>query len=222
MTDDMRKDRAMGAIMGTLIGDALGMGCHWYYDIEAQVRDYGDWISDYHDPKPERQDAHGKVATLRHENGLRAGDASQTGEHMIMLMESVAEKGTYDENDYTVRFDEFLKTIDGTSLSGRFTDRAIVDTWHNRKAGIPWSDAGSMTDTPEAAVRAVVLAARSSGDPVALAVEGERNIHLTHKNPYITGLSLTYAMGTAAFIDGIPLSGIRKYMSALKDNPETA
>ena len=221
MTDDMRKDRAMGAIMGTLIGDALGMGCHWYYDIEAQVRDYGDWISDYHDPKPERQDAHGKVATLRHENGLRAGDASQTGEHMIMLMESVAEKGTYDENDYTVRFDEFLKTIDGTSLSGRFTDRAIVDTWHNRKAGIPWSDAGSMTDTPEAAVRAVVLAARSSGDPVALAVEGERNIHLTHKNPYITGLSLTYAMGTAAFIDGIPLSGIRKYMSALKDNPET-
>ena len=57
MTDDMRKDRAMGAIMGTLIGDALGMGCHWYYDIEAQVRDYGDWISDYHDSKPERQDA---------------------------------------------------------------------------------------------------------------------------------------------------------------------
>ena len=221
MTDDMRKDRAMGAIMGTLIGDALGMGCHWYYDIEAQVRDYGDWISDYHNPKPERQDTHGKVATLRHENGLRAGDVSQTGEHMIMLMESVAEKGTYDENDYTVRFDEFLKTIDGASLSGRFTDRAIVDTWHNRKAGIPWSDAGSMTDTPEAAVRAVVLAARSSGDPVALAVEGERNIHLTHKNPYITGLSLTYAMGTAAFIDGIPLSGIRKYMSALKDNPET-
>ena len=54
MTDDMRKDRAMGAIMGTLIGDALGMGCHWYYDIEAQVRDYGDWISDYHDSKPER------------------------------------------------------------------------------------------------------------------------------------------------------------------------
>ena len=221
MTDDLRKDRAMGAIMGTLIGDSLGMGCHWYYDIEAQVRDYGDWISDYHDCKPERRDVHGKVATLRHEQGVRAGDVSQTGQFVVMLMESIAEKGTYDEADYTARLDEFLKTIDGTPFSGRYTDRAIVDVWHNRKAGIPWSDAGSMTDTPEAAVRAVVIAARSSGDPVALAIEGESNIHLTHKNPYITGSSLAYAMATEGFIQGVPLSGIRKYMSALKDNPET-
>ena len=221
MTDDLRKDRAMGAIMGTLIGDALGMGCHWYYDIEAQVRDYGDWISDYHDCKPERKDVHGKVATLRHELGVRAGDVSQTGQFVVMLMESVAEKGTYDEADYTARLDEFLKTIDGTPFSGRYTDRAIVDVWHNRKAGIPWSDAGSITDTPEAAIRAVVLAARSSGDPVALAIEGESNIHLTHKNPYITGSSLAYAMATEAFIQGVPLSGIRKYMSALKNDPET-
>ena len=221
MTDDLRKDRAMGAIMGTLIGDALGMGCHWYYDIEAQVRDYGDWISDYHDCKPERKDVHGKVATLRYELGVRAGDVSQTGQFVVMLMESIAEKGTYDEADYSARLDEFLKTIDGTPFSGRYTDRAIVDVWNNRKAGIPWSDAGSMTDTPEAAIRAVVIAARSSGDPVALAIEGESNIHLTHKNPYITGSSLAYAMATEAFIQGVPLSGIRKYMSALKDNPET-
>ena len=74
MSEEMRQDRAMGAIMGTLIGDALGMGCHWYYDIEAQVRDYGNWISDYQDSKPERQDVHGKIATLRFHQGLRAGD----------------------------------------------------------------------------------------------------------------------------------------------------
>ncbi len=225
MTDISRKNRATGAIMGTLIGDALGLGCHWYYDIEAQVRDYGDWISDYADQKPDRADSislagEDRIAKHRHEFGLRAGDVSQTGEHMIMLMESVAGKGGYDEDDYTARFDEFLKTIDGTSFSGRYTDRAIVDVWHNRKAGIPWSDAGSMTDTPEAAIRAVVLAACSSGDPVELAIEGERNILLTHKNPYITGMSLTYAMGTAAFIHGIPLSGIRKHMFAMRDDPE--
>lgn len=221
MTEDMRQDRAMGAIMGALIGDALGMGCHWYYDIEAQVRDYGDWISDYQDSKPERKDVHGKVATLRYEQGLRAGDVGQTGEFLIMLLESVAGKGTYDEADYTARLDTFLKTIDGTPFSGRYTDRAIVDIWNNRKAGIPWSEAGSLTDTPEAAIRSVVLAARSPGDPVALAVEGERNIRLTHKNPYITGHSLAFTLATAAFIHGVPLSGIRKHMSALKNDPET-
>ena len=29
-----KKDRIMGAIMGVLIGDALGVGSHWYYDLE--------------------------------------------------------------------------------------------------------------------------------------------------------------------------------------------
>jgi len=29
----MFEDRAAGAIMGALIGDALGLGCHWYYNL---------------------------------------------------------------------------------------------------------------------------------------------------------------------------------------------
>ena len=28
------KNRAVGAIMGALIGDALGVGPHWYYDLD--------------------------------------------------------------------------------------------------------------------------------------------------------------------------------------------
>jgi ADP-ribosylglycohydrolase len=34
MEKDTIKDRAMGAIMGTLVGDGLGLGCHWYYDLD--------------------------------------------------------------------------------------------------------------------------------------------------------------------------------------------
>ena len=47
-------DRASGAVMGALIGDALGVGPHWYYDLEEMRRDYGDWISDYTEPKADR------------------------------------------------------------------------------------------------------------------------------------------------------------------------
>jgi ADP-ribosylglycohydrolase len=46
------QDRAAGAIMGAFIGDALGLGPHWYYDLEELRRDYGDWITTYTDPKP--------------------------------------------------------------------------------------------------------------------------------------------------------------------------
>ena len=222
MTDDLRKDRAMGAIMGTLIGDALGMGCHWYYEHRGASEglrrlDIGLSRLQARTQRCPWKKLRRCAMSWVFVRAMYRRPAS----FVVMLMESIAEKGTYDEADYSARLDEFLKTIDGTPFSGRYTDRAIVDVWNNRKAGIPWSDAGSMTDTPEAAIRAVVIAARSSGDPVALAIEGESNIHLTHKNPYITGSSLAYAMATEAFIQGVPLSGIRKYMSALKDNPET-
>ena len=48
------KDRAVGAIMGTFIGDALGVGPHWYYDREQLEKDYGDWIDNYTSPKAGR------------------------------------------------------------------------------------------------------------------------------------------------------------------------
>jgi hypothetical protein len=30
-------DRAVGAIMGTFVGDALGVGPHWYYDLDQLI-----------------------------------------------------------------------------------------------------------------------------------------------------------------------------------------
>ena len=80
------QDRAQGALMGALIGDALGLGPHWYYDLEELRRDYGPWITGYTDPKPHRYHA-----------GLKAGDLSQAGRILVLLLESLAEHGTYDE-----------------------------------------------------------------------------------------------------------------------------
>jgi hypothetical protein len=37
MKANTSKDRAVGAIMGTFIGDALGVGPHWYYDLDQLI-----------------------------------------------------------------------------------------------------------------------------------------------------------------------------------------
>ncbi len=150
MADISRKDRAVGAVMGTLIGDALGLGCHWYYDLAAMRADYGAWISDYTDQKPDRTDRFSYIAKHRYEYGLKAGDISQTGELIVMLMESVAERGGYEEADYTTRLDSFLGTLDGTDLSGGFSDRAVRRLWKHRKLGLPWGESGGITETSEA------------------------------------------------------------------------
>lgn len=52
MADNSIQERASGAVMGALIGDALALGPHWYYDLDELRRDFGDWIEDYTDPKP--------------------------------------------------------------------------------------------------------------------------------------------------------------------------
>ena len=62
------QDRAEGALLGAWIGDALGLGPHWYYSLEELRRDYGDWIDRYTDPKPGR-----------YHDGMKAGQLSQSG-----------------------------------------------------------------------------------------------------------------------------------------------
>ena len=71
-------DRAAGAVIGALVGDALGLGPHWYYDLAELRREYGDWISGYTDPKPNRY--HGE---------MKAGQLDQTGLLLVLLLRSV-------------------------------------------------------------------------------------------------------------------------------------
>jgi ADP-ribosylglycohydrolase len=192
-----RKDRIVGAIMGTLIGDALGLGPHWYYDLGELRKDYGPWVADYADPKPGRYHA-----------GCTAGDVSQTGQVTAMLLTSVAERGGYDQADFTNRLDEFLKTLDGTPTGGRYTDEAMRDVWKARATGKPWSRAGSFANTAEAAVRSAVLAGRYAGSLPEAVASLSANVRLTHRDPQIAGSAAGFGLVLWALMNGTPLAKV--------------
>ena len=128
MTTISRSDRIKGSIMGALIGDALGVGPHWYYDLDELKAAYGPWIDDYVAEKPGRY--HG---------GLAPGEVSQTGQVLILLLESVAECGGYVQDDFTRRLDALLAPLDGTPFSGRYTDSAMRYVLKARRLGFDWS-----------------------------------------------------------------------------------
>src|SRR6516162_3576260 len=152
------EDRAAGAVTGALIGDALGVGPHWYYDLGEMRREFGDWVSGYTSPKPDRYHA-----------GLKAGQLSQAGIITTILLRSVVTKGDYDEEDFCRRLDEELfPKLDGRPMSGPggYTSQSIREAWRRRvEQKKSWRETGGHADTTEAAERALVLAARYAKSP---------------------------------------------------------
>lgn len=189
-------DRAAGSIVGAFIGDALGLGPHWYYDLDELRRDFGGWIHDYNEPKPD----------AKYHRGMKAGELSQTGIIMLMLLRSVAERGGYDEGDFTRRLDEELLpklSDDAFSGPGGYTNHSFRQVWQKRvREGKPWGEVGGNADTSEAAERVGLLAARYALDPAAAAQHAFHNCRLTQTDSLVAQHSVAFTCVVAALIRG--------------------
>ncbi|MRR58859.1 MAG: ADP-ribosylglycohydrolase family protein, partial [Deltaproteobacteria bacterium] len=166
------QNRAAGAIMGAFIGDAMGLGPHWYYDLAELRRDHGEWISDYTEPKPGRYHA-----------GLKAGQLSQAGFILELTLRSLVERDGYDEQDFCRRLDEELfPLLDGTPVCGpgRYTSQSIREAWRRRvQQKLPWVQTGGHADTTEAIERTLAIAVRYALYPGQLAASVAGNTILT-------------------------------------------
>ncbi len=194
-------DRAAGCIVGAFIGDALGLGPHWYYDLDELRRDFGPWIDDYTAPRPER----------KYHAGMKAGELSQTGIIMRMLLLSVVERGTYEEVDFTRRLDEGLLpmlTADPFSGPGGYTNHSFRQVWQarviDRKS---WGQAGGNADTSEAAERVSILAAAFAPDPYLAAKHALDCCRLTQTDPLVAQQSVAFACVLAALVRGEAFDG---------------
>src|SRR5271166_6308912 len=189
------KDRAAGAVMGALIGDTLGLGPHWYYDLSELRRDYGDWITGYTNPQPHRY--HG---------GLKAGQLSQAGIILTMLLRSVVEKDGYDEADFCYRLDqELFPRLDGTPMNGPggYTSQSIREAWRRRvEQKLSWNKCGGHADTTEAIERALVLAARYAKRPAIVAKTVSSNCRLTQTDEAIVAMTTAYCCVLALLVQG--------------------
>ena len=188
-------DRAAGAVMGALIGDALGVGPHWYYDLDEMRRDYGDWITDYTDPRPNRYHA-----------GLKAGQLSQAGIITDMLLRSTVERGCYDGDDFCRRLDQDLfPQLNGRPMAGPggYTSQSIREAWHLRvEQKKSWKETGGHADTTEAAERALVLAARYARRPGKVAEAVGANCLLTQTDEAIVAMTAAYCCVLALLVGG--------------------
>ena len=191
-------DRASGAIMGAFIGDAMGLGPHWYYDLAELRRDYGEWIDNYTDPRPGR-----------YHDGLKAGQLSQAGFILKLLLRSLVDRGEYDEADFCRRMDEeLLPLLDGTPVNGPggYTSQSIRELWRRRvEQKRPWGETGGHADTTEAIERTLALAVRYALDTARLASSITSNTILTQTDDTVVSMTVAYGAVLGQLVQGHPL-----------------
>jgi len=195
MPDSRIQDRAQGALLGAWIGDALGLGPHWYYNLEELRRDYGDWIDGYTDPKPGR-----------YHDGMKAGQLSQSGFILALMVRSMIECGGYDETDFCRRMDlELFPFLDGTPVSGpgRYTSQSIREAWRRRvQQDLPWGQTGGHADTTEAAERTLAIAVRYAFDPGRLAAAITANTLLTQTDNTVVSMTVAFGAVLGLLVQG--------------------
>ena len=194
------KDRAKGALMGAFIGEALGVGPHWYYDLDEMRENYGEWIDDYTEPQPDRYHA-----------GLEAGEISQAGILLKMMTEHLIDNDGYNENAFKKMMDEeFLPKLNGKAMAGPggYTSQSMRHLYKMRvEEEKPWSEAAGNADTTEAIERNIAAAIYYADDLEALSINISKNTFLTQSDNLIASLTVAYSSVLALLIRGEKLDG---------------
>jgi ADP-ribosylglycohydrolase len=195
-TPEAIANRAAGCIVGAFIGDALGLGPHWYYDLDELRQDFGDWIDGYVAPKPDAQ----------YHRGMKAGELSQTGIIMLHLLRSVVERHGYDESDFTQRLDtEFLPQLNGQAFAGPggYTNHSFRQVWEAHvRDGKPWGQTGGNADTSESAERVSILAAVHAMRPGIAARHAFDCTRLSQTDSLVVQQSVAFACVLTALVRG--------------------
>lgn len=189
------QDRAVGAIMGAYIGDALGLGPHWYYDLDELRKDYGPWIDGYTNPKPGR-----------YHHGLKAGQLSQAGYILSMTIRSLLDCSGYDQADFCRRMEtELFPLLDGTPYTGPglYTSQSIREAWRRRVIQkLSWDETGGSADTTEAIERTLAIAVLYAGQYSRLASAISDNTHLTQADPTIISMTVAFGAVLGLLVEG--------------------
>lgn len=202
MTSDLEpvQKRAAGALMGAFIGDALGVGPHWFYDLNELQKNHGTWIDDFTRPLPGR-----------YHDGLEPGDLSQSGIILRLTIDSLLQADGYDDDDFRRRFeDEIFARVDGSPMSGPggYTSQSVREAFLRWCAsGGGWHGIAGPADSTEALERTIALGAFYALDLKAMATAVNQNARLMQNDATVLSLTVAFNAVLALLIRGEPLDG---------------
>ena len=195
---DPIQNRFAGALMGAFIGEALGVGPHWFYDLEELEHHFGSWIDGYTRPLPGR-----------YHDGLEPGDLSQSGLILALTVDSLLHAKGYDDADFRQRFEQAIfEKIDGTPMAGPggYTSQSVREAFFKWQAsGGDWTDIAGPADSTEALERTIALGAFYTFDLQTMAATVGHNARLMQNDGTVLSMTVAFNAVLAFLIRGEPL-----------------
>ena len=178
------EDRAKAMVMASFAADSLALGVHWIYDPKKIESDFGR-VESFIKPDPQSY----------HKN-RDMGEFTHYGDQMLVLLESVAEKGRYDLEDFSHRWQKLFNGYDG------YLDGATKNTLANYRAGKLPESAGSGSDDLAGVSRIAPLVCLYRDDPENLADSVISQTRMTHTDPSTVESAEYFARVTRAVLTG--------------------
>jgi ADP-ribosylglycohydrolase len=182
--DTDRMDRAMGALTGAALGDAMGMPTQ-IMSRAAIAQAYGNVVA-FIDPTPDHPVS----------RGLAAGTVTDDTEQMMLLGALLADGGTFDQRRWVetlVGWEDEIIARGSHDLLGPSTKRAIAAV----RAGVDPAEAGRTGDTNGAAMRIAPVGILMPPQPLDRLVDKVAETCLATHN---TGLAIASAAAVAAAV----------------------
>jgi ADP-ribosyl-[dinitrogen reductase] hydrolase len=188
-----KEDRFRGAIWGQFVGDAAALGTHWIYDLDELQQLHPDGLHGFEAPK-----------AGHYHFGKQPGDQTHYGDGALVLLESLAREGKFDERAFGQKFVEIFRP---SAYSG-YIDRATQGTVENLQAFTKSNAAenfdfqhGADDDQLAAASRLAALVVRYRNDPTLLAVV-ERTTRVCQNNNRTVAYMKFNALLLSELLDG--------------------
>jgi len=182
--------RIRGAIWGQFIGDAFCLGSHWIYDPAELERLFPGGPKGFEAPAPGH-----------YHFGKRSGDLTHYGDGALLLLQSLAERGTFAAVDFGSRF---VALFDSSSFPG-YRDHACKETiakFHSYRAlhpGAPFAfQDGADDDQPATVSRLAPLAAIHCRDDDYLSVVEQATLVCQNNDR-----AVAYAQAHALILQGL-------------------
>jgi ADP-ribosylglycohydrolase len=142
----------------------------------------------------------------RYHDELKAGQLSQAGFILSLMVRSLVENNGYNQADFCRRMDEDLfPLLDGTPVSGpgNYTSQSIRDAWKKRvQQNLPWGQTGGHADTTEAIERTLAIAVRYAFEPARLSTAIADNTILTQVDDTVVSMTVAFGAVLSLLVQG--------------------